>query len=142
MSDEEIVFEFDRDPPIEQVIDLYREGGWWSKNENSAKNITPMIKGSFCFLAAKKAGVMIGMGRVISDGFSDGYIQDVIVKKEYRGQGIGSEIIKRLVRYCREKELEWVGLIAEPETANFYKKSGFSVLKGFIPMRLEKLWIE
>jgi ribosomal protein S18 acetylase RimI-like enzyme len=65
------------------------------------------------------------MGRVISDGASDGYIQDVVVLPEFRGRGIGREIIRRLTDRCVAAGLTWIGLVAEPGTQKFYETLGF-----------------
>ena len=68
-----------------EIADLYRAGGWW-KEEYSLKDLPRLIRGSFLFAVAvdSKTGRAIGMGRVISDGVSDGYIQDLVVFPEYR----------------------------------------------------------
>ena len=47
---------------------------------------------------------------MISDGVSDGYIQDLFVLPEYRLSGIGGRIVKALLEKCRVNGLEWVGL--------------------------------
>lgn len=130
----EVQYDIVQECPIEPIIELYREGGWWEENEKNRQVIPGMIKGSFCFITASYRGKLVGMGRVISDGASDGYIQDLIVLREFRGMNIGKEITVRLVRYCLDRGLEWVGLIAETDTVAFYQNLGFQVLKGFKPM--------
>jgi ribosomal protein S18 acetylase RimI-like enzyme len=74
------------------------------------------------------------MGRVLSDGASDAYIQDVVVLTPYRGQGIGRELILRLTRHCLEHRLDWIGLVAEPGTNAFYEGLGYHLLEGYLPM--------
>jgi ribosomal protein S18 acetylase RimI-like enzyme len=111
--------------PTQDVVDLYKEGGWWEENPHSRAVIPPMIEGSFCFMVALDNGKPIGMGRVISDGYSDAYIQDVVVKKSYRGRGIGAEIIKGLTQYCVNHKLQWIALVAELNTTPFYEKCGY-----------------
>jgi aralkylamine N-acetyltransferase len=100
------------------------------------QGITPLIKGSFAFAVAVDKGTSkpVGMGRVISDGVSDGYIQDLVVLPEYRRNGIGNRIVSTLVEACNAKGLGWIGLIAEPGSENFYRSLGFSVMPGHIPM--------
>jgi GNAT superfamily N-acetyltransferase len=74
------------------------------------------------------------MGRVISDGVSDGYIQDLVVMPEYRGTGIGAQIVSKLVKKCLEMGVSWIGLIAEPGTEKFYMSLGFSPMDRHIPL--------
>jgi GNAT superfamily N-acetyltransferase len=122
----------------EEIVALYRAGGWW-KEHYDTKGIPALIKGSYAFLVAidKRSGHAVGMGRVISDGVSDAYIQDVVVLPEHRGNGIGIAIVKTLLQHCLKKKLLWIGLVAEPGTKEFYSPFGFNPLAGepmvFIP---------
>jgi len=130
-----IVVEIVKKADLPSIAELYKLGGWW--NESSSLGEIPfLIKGSFAFVVAeeRKNRRIVGMGRVISDGVSDAYIQDVIVHPDYRGLGIGEMIVKKLKLYCLEHGICWIGLIAEPGTEEFYKKLGFKKMKGCTPM--------
>jgi aralkylamine N-acetyltransferase len=131
----EIKYEIVTSAPVEAIVDLYKAGGWWHENQESRAAIEPMIRGSFCFMVARaEGGQIVGMGRAISDGASDAYIQDVVVLVPYRGQGIGRKLILRIVEYCLSHKIGWIGLMAEPETHAFYEGIGFSQLEGYRPM--------
>jgi GNAT superfamily N-acetyltransferase len=118
-----------------EIADLYRAGGWW-KEEYDPAQLRHLIRGSYLFAVAvdKKTGRAIGTGRVISDGVSDGYIQDLVVLPEYRGSGIGAQIVNTLVRKCIERGIFWIGLIAEPDTEKFYLPLGFRPMEGHAPL--------
>lgn len=118
-----------------EIANLYQAGGWW-KEEYDPKELPRLIKGSFLFAVAVdiKTGRAVGMGRVISDGVSDGYIQDLVVLPEYRKTGIGTQIVSTLVKKCVELGIFWIGLIAEPETEKFYLPSGFHPMEGHTPL--------
>jgi ribosomal protein S18 acetylase RimI-like enzyme len=131
----EVEYEFVTQAPVEEIVALYRAGGWWQESAENRSRIEPMIRGSFCFMVARAAeGMIVGMGRVLSDGSSDAYIQDVVVLPDYRRRGIGRELIRRLTRHCLEHNIEWIGLIAEPGTPAFYTDLGYTVLEGYQPM--------
>ncbi len=118
--------------PAATVVALYRAGGWWKEGASNRKLIPKIVRNSFAFSVAKNThGKIIGMGRVISDGCSDAYIQDVVVLPPYRGQGAGAGIIRSLVNHCLRKKIMWIGLVAEPGTYPFYRKIGFKDKKGF-----------
>jgi GNAT superfamily N-acetyltransferase len=119
-----------------EIADLYRAGGWWKEEYNQAE-IPRLIQGSFLFAVAvdRKTGHAVGMGRVISDGVSDGYIQDLVVLPEYRKTGIGTQIISTLVKKCVERGISWIGLIAEPGTEKFYLPFGFHPMQGHVPLK-------
>lgn len=93
-----------------------------------------MIKNSHCFLIAVENGLATGMGRAISDRTNDAYIQDVAVLKKRRKTGIGSEIIKRIVKKLEQDGIKWIGLIAQDNSSHFYKKLGFKTLNDSHPM--------
>lgn len=131
----EVEYEIVTAAPLEEIVELYKSGDWWQESCEARAVIPAMIKGSLCFMVARKLdGQIIGMGRVISDGFSDAYIQDVVVLKEYRGLGIGRELIKRLTQFCLDRKISWIGLIAEPGTQGFYEDLGYGPLIGYQPM--------
>ena len=134
----QINYEVVKSANTEELIDLYKEGGWWNESPSERENLPLLVSNSFCFMVAKTSnGKIIGMGRVISDGVSDGYIQDVIVSKQFRNKGIGKQLVVELKKYCLSKGLSWVGLIAEPGTTDFYTKLGFSEMPNYKPMILK-----
>ncbi len=121
--------------PVEEIVELYKAGNWWQENPEAREVIPSMIKGSLCFMVARSLeGRVVGMARVISDGYSDAYIQDVVVLKSHRGQGIGRELIRRLTEFCVARKIAWIGVIAEPGTQQFYEELGFGPLVGYQPM--------
>lgn len=118
----------------DQIVALYKAGGWW-KDRYDPSHIPKLIRGSFAFaVAVDSTGRAVGMGRAISDGASDAYIQDVVVLPSWRGRGLGGAIIDALVHKCTDSGLVWVGLIAEGGSEDFYRQLGFDVMSGCSPM--------
>ncbi len=131
----EVEYEIVSSAPAEEIVELYKAGNWWQENPEARAVIPGMIAGSLCFMVARSLeGRIVGMARVISDGSSDAYIQDVVVLKSHRGLGIGRELIKRLTQFCVARKIAWIGLIAEPGTQDFYKDLGYGPLVGYQPM--------
>lgn len=131
----EITYEIVDSAPTDAIVELYKAGGWWREDAAWRDVIPAMIRGSFCLLVARAgSGDIVGMGRVISDGVSDAYIQDVVVEHAYRGRGIGRQIVRRLTDRCIEAGIDWIGLVAEPGTERFYEPLGFTALVGFRAM--------
>jgi ribosomal protein S18 acetylase RimI-like enzyme len=119
----------------EEIAALYKAGGWW-KEEYKTEDLRHLIRGSFVFAVATdiKNGRAVGMGRVIADGVSDGYIQDLVVLPQYRKRGIGTQIVAALVNRCLESGITWIGLIAEPDTEEFYRPLGFHPMERHVPL--------
>ncbi len=134
--DEQIHIEIVTQVPTEAIVELYVDAGWWE--EGWKEDVIPaMVANSFLFAAAYHDGEMIAMGRAISDGVSDGYIQDVVVRSDYRGQGLGQAMVKRLVKELRKAGVDWIGLIGQPGTKGFYEQLGFVEMPQFVPMKFQ-----
>lgn len=119
---------------LQQIIALYRMEEWWTEGPDDPDLVARIIAGSHCFMIATSLGEIVGMGRAISDGASDAYIQDVTVKKNYRRRGIGSRIIAQLIERLHRDGLYWIGLIAEKNSYRFYEPLGFKIMPNAVPM--------
>jgi aralkylamine N-acetyltransferase len=120
---------------IRQIVDLYRTQGWWQAGDDESPHFIPrLIAGSHCFAVAVKGEDIVGMGRAISDGVSDAYIQDLTVRSDCRNQGVGRRILQVLLERLHADGLHWIGLIAEPGSDNLYRGAGFREMSPWIPM--------
>lgn len=124
------------DAPVEGILELYKDAGWWEEGW-SADVIPAMVRGSFRFAALYKDDLLVGMGRALSDGVSDAYIQDVVVRTDLRGRGWGQKIVALLVEELRAAGIDWIGLIGVPESDSFYEKLGFARMRDFVPMKFQ-----
>lgn len=123
-------------PTTKELIDiknLYKESGWWN-DYDSIKRLKIFVEKSYIFIVAVKDKKIIGMARVISDSINDAYIQDFTVLKNYRNLGIGTKILKFILKILIKRNFKWIGLIAEKKAYSLYKKCGFKVYKNKIPM--------
>jgi len=65
-------------------------------------------------------------------------LEDVIVHREHRGQGIGGKLIKHAVDYAKQKNFLRITLLTDrlnDDSQRFFKQQGFSK-STMIPMRL------
>ena len=65
---------------------------------------------------------IVGFGRALCDGVSNGYISMVAVAADRRGQGIGRKLVESLID---EVNLTWV-LRADRGSRGFWEKMGFT----------------
>ena len=56
-----------------------------------------------------------------------GHIEDIIIDKEYRGQGLSKLIINKLLECAKEKECYKRILNCKDEYVGYYKKMGFQL---------------
>lgn len=117
------------DDQVAQLLALYREQGWWSPVDDDANLLRGIVNGSHCFAAAAVKKQIIGMGRAISDGVSDAYIQDLAVTARHQGQGVGKLILTTLIAKLRADGIGWIGVVAEKDSYPFYLKNGFHIME-------------
>jgi ribosomal protein S18 acetylase RimI-like enzyme len=118
---------------LKGIITIYRAHAWWKPSDTPAL-ARRLIRGSHCFAVAAAGGRVIGIGRAVSDGVSDAYIQDMAVLPAERGSGAGSALLKALLARLKRDGIKWVGLIAQDNSEYFYRKAGFKTLKKARPM--------
>ena len=110
---------------------LYRIAGWVGEDDGCGF-LEAALRGSCVVCAAYSGEILIGMGRVLGDGVSDAYIQDVVVDPEFRRRGVGGAVVKRLVAELRARGVDWIALVGAPGTDEFYRSLGFTAPEGFV----------
>jgi ribosomal protein S18 acetylase RimI-like enzyme len=122
----------------EAVKKIYLAVGW-ADESCDIKLLSLLAEKSTIFIGAfdSESSEMVGMGRVLSDGISDACIQDIAVLPEYRRQGIGYEITKRLIEECHKLGIDWIQLIASADGRKLYEKLGFEIMGNYVPMKLK-----
>jgi predicted N-acetyltransferase YhbS len=109
---------------VEELFELRKSVGW------STGEIEPFERGlqnSLYGVCALLNGKIIGTARVIGDGSTCFYIQDLIVKPEYQRMGIGLEMMQRVMKFIKENACSSaiVGLMSAKDKEEFYEKFGF-----------------
>lgn len=123
-----------------QLLELFAEADF-ADTADGTQWLAAAVENSLAAVAAfDENDRLIGFARALGDQVSDCYIQDVAVRKELRGEGIGKALVKELLTLLQEKNIDWIGLIATPGNAEFYRKLGFEIMQNHTPMRfaLEK----
>jgi len=123
-----------------EIKEIYKQANWITDYSELPDHILKqIIDNSFCFAVAETSTPkkIIAIGRSISDGVSDAYLQDVSVLIEYRNLGIGKKIIKTLIQYLQENNITWIALIAEPNYSTFYEPLGFKKMINYTPMKFK-----
>lgn len=122
--------------PVQEIVELYKAAGWWKDTYNPS-GILPLITGSLVFAVVidSTSNKAVGMGRILSDGVSDAYIQDFFIMPKYRRLGLGKTLVQSLINYCLFRGINWIGLMAEPGSEDFYTATGFKPLENYTPMR-------
>lgn len=77
-------------------------------------------------LASFENDELLGIIRVVGDGFTVILVQDILVFPQYQRQGIGTALLKAVLdRYSHVRQIQLV-TDNTPQTVAFYKSLGFS----------------
>ena len=108
----------------DEIKRLYTEVGWSAYTENMLA-LEQGYKNSLLVLAAYENEELLGIIRVVGDGFTIVFVQDILVFPEKQRQGVGTALLKAvLAQYPNVRQIE---LITDntPKTVAFYKSLGF-----------------
>lgn len=107
-----------------EILELYNSVGWvnYTNNPEMLKNA---FKGSLTIIGAYKEEKLIGIIRVVGDGYSIIYIQDIIVLPEYQRRGIGTLMLKEILSLYADVYQKILLTDNKPSTVEFYKKMKF-----------------
>lgn len=115
---------------FDQVIALYDAVGW-SNYTNHPRMLRAALEGSLALWAAFEGtseGVdkLIGLVRVVGDGASIVFVQDLLVLPEFQRQGAGTQLLRCVLeRYAHVYQMELLTDDAE-KTRAFYESLGFA----------------
>jgi ribosomal protein S18 acetylase RimI-like enzyme len=115
---------FENQPISTKVIADLRRSVGWSGMEECYNN--PLLT-SFYHIACYDGDRLIGYVDTVCNGVTDAYIQDLMVDPAYQGQGIGTELMNRIIARLKEKKIFMISVIyGDAELAAFYKRFGFN----------------
>jgi len=112
-------------PAGDQFWQLFRMSGWNEIYRLSSEELIQALEASWYVLSAYEGNQLVGFGRLVSDGVLHAMIYELIVLPEYQGQGIGGQILEKLVEKCQEAGVRDIQLFCAVGKREFYEKRGF-----------------
>ena len=115
---------------LEDVLHLYQAVGW-TNYTNQPQMLEQALPHSLVVYLAFDGEKIVGLIRLVGDGFSSVFVQDLIVLPSYQRQGIGSLLMKEALKDY--KDAYQVQLVTEETEKNvrFYRSMGFEVLSTY-----------
>lgn len=108
----------------EEILNLYKSVGWLNYTSNPAM-LKNAYKNSLKILGAYDADKLVGIIRVVGDGYSIVYIQDMIVLPEYQRKGIGTLLLEKILFEYKNVYPKVLMTDNTEKTVRFYKSAGF-----------------
>ena len=115
---------------LEDVLHLYQAVGW-TNYTNQPQMLEQSLAHSLAIYVARDGEEIVGLVRLVGDGFSSVFVQDLIVLPSYQRQGIGSLLMKEALKDY--KDAYQVQLVTEEteRTLGFYRSMGFEILSTY-----------
>jgi GNAT superfamily N-acetyltransferase len=122
--------ELDDDRERVDVDAVYRylsEQAYWVMGR-SRETIERLVRESTRVIAAYDGAMLIGFCRVISDGSNMAWLGDVFVYPEYRGRGVGVELVREAVEFPEHRDMQWY--LGTRDAHELYARFGFGPPNG------------
>ena len=115
---------------LEDVLHLYQAVGW-TNYTNQPQMLEQALPHSLVVYLAFDGEKIVGLIRLVGDGFSSVFVQDLIVLPTYQRQGIGSALMKEALEDY--KDAYQVQLVTDQteRTLGFYRSMGFEILSTY-----------
>ena len=120
----------ERSVSIDDVLHLYQAVGW-TNYTNQPQMLEQALTHSLATYLARDGEKIVGLVRLVGDGFSSVFVQDLIVLPTYQRQGIGSALMKEALGDF--KDAYQVQLVTDQteKTLGFYRSLGFETLSTY-----------
>jgi len=112
-------------PEVGQYFTLFESSGWNKDYKATPEELISTLKKSWFSVSAYHKEKLVGFGRMLSDGLLHAVLFDVIVLPEYQRNGIGTEIMNRLLDKCKKHHIRDIQLFCAEGKEAFYKIFGF-----------------
>lgn len=121
-------------PTVEEYTYICNEVGW--KDYMNFDVVEDSLKQSLFGVVIQYQDDVVGMGRVVGDGYIYFYIQDIAIIPVHQSRGIGKLIMTSIIEFLKEKapEKAFVGLFSAQGKESFYNKYGFKRHEGMTGM--------
>ena len=115
---------------LEDVLHLYQAVGW-TNYTHQPEMLEQALSHSLAIYVALDGDAVVGLIRLVGDGFSSVFVQDLIVLPSYQRQGIGSALMKEALEDY--KDAYQVQLVTDQTEKNvgFYSSLGFEDLSTY-----------
>ena len=115
---------------IDDVLHLYQAVGW-TNYTHQPQMLAQALTHSLAIYLAHDGEKIVGLVRLVGDGFSSVFVQDLIVLPSYQRQGIGSNLMKEALADYKDAYQIQLATEQTEKTLSFYRSLGFKTLSTY-----------
>ncbi|MET4540359.1 GNAT superfamily N-acetyltransferase [Arthrobacter bambusae] len=119
-----------KDLPLSEILELYCEVEWLAYTKDP-DNLVRALEGSSTLVAAYDGQTLVGLARVISDGASICYLQDILVRPSHHRRGVGRALAERALEQYPHVRQKVLITDDEPKQKAFYEALGYTQIEEF-----------
>ena len=124
---------------LENVLHLYQAVGW-TNYTHQPQMLEKSLSHSLAIYLALDGEAIVGLVRLVGDGFSSIFVQDLIVLPSYQRQGIGSALMKEALRDFKDAYRVQLATDQTEKNLEFYRSLGFETLSTYDCTGM--IWVE
>ena len=103
----------------------------WPTPPSAAQHLAALCGSHQAVLARDSVtGRVVGFVNLISDGVLTAFVPWLEVLPDYQGQGIGTELMRRILAHAKAAGFYSVDLACDPELRPYYERLGLRPLQG------------
>ena len=103
---------------------LYEDVEWYAYTKD-LNQLQQALENSLYVSAAWQDERLVGLVRVVGDGLTIIYIQDILVLNNYQNQGIATILMNQVIEKFNEVRQKVLLTEEAPDVRHFYEKNGF-----------------
>lgn len=119
----------------DKLIPFWRENYFVNEHDSLEKFVLFLEKNPHFSMLAEENGKIVGTALGAFDG-RRGYLQKVVVEKNYRRKGLGQKLVKKVMKNLQSAGVTYIPMNVEKAAVSFYEKCGFKKTTQ-IPMNIE-----
>ncbi|VNE64752.1 GNAT family acetyltransferase [Streptococcus pneumoniae] len=115
---------------LEDVLHLYQAVGW-TNYTHQPEMLEQALSHSLVIYVALDGDAVVGLIRLVGDGFSSVFVQDLIVLSSYQRQGIDSSLMKQALGNFKEAYQVQLATEQTEKNVGFNRSMGFEILSTY-----------
>lgn len=127
----------ERELPLGQLVALYESVGWLAYTaEGRREHLATAVGNSTYVVSAWEGDTLVGLVRGLSDDVSIFYLQDILVRPDFQGRGIGKQLLGDCLQRFEHVRMKVLLTDDEEGQRRFYEELGYRNITELTEVRL------
>ena len=114
----------------EEIVQLRNSVGWDTRGDYEK-----ILANSLLHIVVRDGEALVGIVIVAGGEAGDCFIYDLCVHPEYQGNSIASQMVRDVIDYCRDLDIQGINVAFEEKNRGLFKQLGFRMMgAGYIDL--------